>query len=326
MESLLAIVVPAYKPQFLEAALASIERQTGPFQVYIFDDESPHILWPIIQPFVERNGWVFHRFTHNLGQQSLPAHWSRCVRSTTEPWVWLFSDDDLMGTNCVASWLEALRNSPPHTNVFRFYQHIVNQDAAPLYPSHSSPATMSAFEFGRRRFYREIYSSAVEWIFSRDAFEAAGGFVEFPLGWCADDASWIVFAGNQDIISISGGEVLWRQSMFNISGNQNLAKPKVEAAIAFIVWFNRRFGIGYQTQFFAEQIIWLRLQMVELAWAPTIGQVMGYMKTLGIPFSMNWLRAFGDLYCLSVVYRQKVILGQAPSGFRHWLHRILPRF
>ncbi len=326
-QHLLAIVVPAFKPDFLEKALRSIERQTNQsFQVYIFDDGSPHDLAHLIEPFLIKNEWVFHRFEENLGGRYLVAHWNRCVSLTTEPWVWLFSDDDVMSPDCVESFLQS-KDQYPTTTVFRFEQNVVDAEEQILDANFPCPSELSAFEFGKRKFYRELNSSAVEFIFARTAFEKEDGFVRFPLGWCSDDASWIAFSGQGRLVTLPKGKVFWRMSSVNISGTGGtLNRIKISSSVQFVQWFNQRFREKIHPHFQAEQVIWLRLQMVHMDYMPSFGEVLRMLTRLQIPLSMNWFRAFGDLYCLTYVYWKKVVKNEKPLGLRYWLSLVLPAF
>src|SRR3954452_11555023 len=102
MDRSLAIIIPAYKPTFLARALQSIIQQTShDFSLYIFDDASPHDLAEIAKANLGSMSYDFHPFDVNMGGKSLSRHWQRCVDATTEPWIWLFADDDLMDPNCV---------------------------------------------------------------------------------------------------------------------------------------------------------------------------------------------------------------------------------
>ena len=101
----LAILIPAYKPDFLAQALQCLARQTDQrFAIYIFDDASPADIHGIARSILGARPFIFKRFEKNLGGTSLPQHWNRCVAETNEPWLWLFSDDDLMDDNCVAAF------------------------------------------------------------------------------------------------------------------------------------------------------------------------------------------------------------------------------
>ena len=55
---------------------------------------------------------VYHRFSENMGGKDLVAHWERCIQLSAEPFIWLFSDDDLMPADGVERVMEAL--SRPH--------------------------------------------------------------------------------------------------------------------------------------------------------------------------------------------------------------------
>ncbi|SVA69461.1 uncharacterized protein METZ01_LOCUS122315, partial [marine metagenome] len=91
----LAIVIPAFKPDFFRATLESIVVQTDMrFQLYVGDDCGPPEIFEICSSFPDLD-LKYYRFPANLGSQSLTEHWNRCVALSSEPWVWLFADDDL---------------------------------------------------------------------------------------------------------------------------------------------------------------------------------------------------------------------------------------
>ena len=75
--------------------------------------------------------------------------------------------------------------------------------------------------------------------------------VDFPIAWCSDDASWLVFSGNQGILTIQGAKVLWRLGSFNISRpGPTYQALRIEAAFKFINWlenFIRIKGTGDST-------------------------------------------------------------------------------
>ncbi len=104
------------------------------------------------------------------------------------------------------------------------------------------PFSETAWEFLTARLERSRNSYAVEYIFSREAFDAAGGFVDFPLGWCSDDASWARFAGSTPIQTIAGPKVSWRLSGVNLSsrGTPSQQEKKVDALFEFVEWPRRQ--------------------------------------------------------------------------------------
>jgi glycosyltransferase involved in cell wall biosynthesis len=298
MSARLGIVIPAFKPHFLENALQSLELQSiRDFQVYIGDDASPHDLWSIARPFVKRNDWVFHRFEENMGAGNLVGHWNRCVALIgDEDWLWLFSDDDAMAPDCVEAFYKELENHP-QTQVFKFPFSLMDGSGQIIQNQSHNPNPISAFEFGKLRFERKLLSSAVEFIFSKKAYDQNGGFINFPAAWCSDDASWMAFAGQQNIVPIQKGRVFWRLSEENISNQAGrYAQSKLRAGIDFIVWFNNRFSPQISRSLRGEQIIWFRLQIEKVAYDPGFFEVLswlGKLKNLSFP---DLIRAFNELY------------------------------
>jgi glycosyltransferase involved in cell wall biosynthesis len=99
----LAIIIPAYKIDFFKDTLDSLARQTcKDFTVYIGDDCSPDDFKSLIAEYKDKIHIVYCRFDENLGGKDLVGHWKRCIDLTqNEPWLWLFSDDDVIGERCV---------------------------------------------------------------------------------------------------------------------------------------------------------------------------------------------------------------------------------
>jgi glycosyltransferase involved in cell wall biosynthesis len=85
----LAIVIPAWRSQFLGATLDSLRAQTDRrFRVYIGDDASPDDIAAVVARHGAELELVYHRFGENLGRRNLVAHWHRCVGLTRgEPWL-----------------------------------------------------------------------------------------------------------------------------------------------------------------------------------------------------------------------------------------------
>lgn len=110
----MAIVIPAYKGRFLKETLDSIAVQAhkDEFVLYIGDDASPERLDKIVESYQNKVNLVYHRFSENMGGKDLVAHWERCIQLSAEPFIWLFSDDDLMPADGVERVMEAL--SRPH--------------------------------------------------------------------------------------------------------------------------------------------------------------------------------------------------------------------
>jgi glycosyltransferase involved in cell wall biosynthesis len=323
----LAIIIPAFKEKYLLKALQSIEKQTDKrFQVYIGDDASPFDLKEIIDPFLQKNGWVYKRFEKNLGKNNLVGHWNRCVELSSEPWLWLFSDDDEMSHNCVESFYAALAENS-FSQVFKFNFSIVNKQSEIIETNTHNFSAIDGFEFGKRRFERTLLNSAVEFVFSRRAFNREGGFVNFPSAWCSDDASWIAFSNPGKIAYIKDAKVFWRMSDLNISSLAgSFVKTKLEAASDFILWFNKRYKSKIGPSLFGEQIIWFRVQIENLNVEINFWDALYFSYKLKPNGLMTSLRTFNEIFARSFVSMYKKETGENPIGFKAWVSKKLPKF
>lgn len=240
----LAIVIPAYKAKFLDAALDSILTQTIPnFRVYVGDDCSPENIKQTCDRYSNHLDLIYNRFEDNLGQSSLVKHWNRCIRLSSEPWVWLFSDDDIMEPECVEKFLYTRDSLQDRYNVYRFntLEIDTNENVTRINPPH--PRVENGIRFAYHRLISMRASYVSEFIFSRYVFERTGGMVDFPIAWCTDDASLIAFAEDDGIITIQGPKVRWRNSGINVSSMNTIYQDqKIEAAFQYIQWLNHFFS------------------------------------------------------------------------------------
>ncbi len=231
----LAIVLPAWKPDFLQCALESIRAQTDQrFTLYIADDGGPDKIARICDNF-DNTGLIYHRFDENIGNTSLTRHWDRSIALSIEPWIWLFGDDDEMHPECVAKFYETLGNLKPEVSVIRFNTDVIDEasEIRKRNPSHPQSESASEFLFDRLLGHRASY--VTEYIFRRSTYSLKGGFPDYPVAWCADDAAWFSFAGDGPILTIAGPRVRWRSSRINITGaNRSYQTQKLEAGRKFL--------------------------------------------------------------------------------------------
>ncbi len=239
MKHQLAIVLAAFKPTYLRQAVESVLAQTNTkFNLYIFDDSSPHDLQKDLQglPSALKS---YRRFDENLGATSIVQQWQRCISHTNEePWIWIFSDDDLMDKECVASFYETAEKFPNHP-AYRFNTKKIDGEGH-LIRENRFPEQFDAAEFLNLKLSYTEESYIVETIFSRDAYEKTGGIPDLPYAWAADDLFNAKIAGLGDIRTIPGAKVSWRYSDENISGKKSTygAAEKLKASRKFVHWIN----------------------------------------------------------------------------------------
>lgn len=238
MTGTLAIIIPAYKARYLNAALASIARQdTGGFRVVVGDDASMEDLGSICRDWSGALDLRYHRFASNLGSVDLVQQWTRCLTLCDEPWVWLFGDDDLMPADAVGRALAAAREEGEDGSLLHFDVQWIDAAGRVSRVDRPFPPRLGAREFAHQRLRFEVQSFASEYVFSRQAFERAGGFVPFPSGWCADDATWLRLAAPKGIRTLTGSRVGWRHSGLNISSRHaSDAGVKFQALLGYVAW------------------------------------------------------------------------------------------
>jgi glycosyltransferase involved in cell wall biosynthesis len=237
----LAIVIPAWKRRHLHDALASIASQTDQrFRLYVCDDASPEDLREVLAQFAPAFGdrVVYHRFAANLGGKSLVGQWTRCIEMTREPWVWLFSDDDVMEPGCVAAFHAARHTTGERFDVYRFNSLIIDGEGrvVGLCPPHPENETWYDFTYHLLSGWRR--PNQQELVFRRAVLHRIGGFRELPLAWFADFAFAIAAIEEKGARTIAGPHVHFRLGGDNISSTRGAAidQQKQLANQQFVDW------------------------------------------------------------------------------------------
>lgn len=240
MKKELAIVIPAYKATFLTATLDSIAVQTcKDFTLYIGDDCSPHNLSDIICQYQSRIDIVYKRFCSNVGGKDLVSQWERCIALTqNEPWIWLFSDDDIMEAECVENFYQTLQNTAGRYPLYHFDVKKIDEKGNIISFPRRYERVVNSFRYYKGKLLGRYMSLVVENIFSREVYSKCGGFKNFDLAWGSDTATWALFSEKLGMYTIPSGFVLWRASSENISPNLSpeIVERKAKALCDFFEW------------------------------------------------------------------------------------------
>jgi len=235
--SSLAIVIPAFKPDFFSQTLQSINNQTcKDFTLYIGDDNSPDNLDVIVRKELTNIKYVYKKFNSNLGKEDLVAQWNRCIDLTEgEPWIWLFSDDDYLEDNCVEVFYKYAKNFS--SKLFRFNKIVVDEQNNTI--RHVElPEVVSDSEFIREIGIRNKSITMSEFVFHRDLYNKYG-ITSFDLAWSSDLATWIQYViENKRLYNINQSQVYFRVSSSHISSSteKKVLARKVYADLSFLIW------------------------------------------------------------------------------------------
>jgi hypothetical protein len=152
------------------------------FRVYVDDDAGPEDLGPIVREcHLPKDRVRYVRFEENVSGRSLIAHWHRRIQLSQGPWMWLFSDDDVMGEECVAEFYQTLERTRSQFDVYRFNVEVINErnETVALYPPHPEVETWREFLYFLLR--RQQLATQQKLVFSWEIYEKTGGFVDVPL-------------------------------------------------------------------------------------------------------------------------------------------------
>lgn len=163
-------------------------------------------MWNLIRIKVNT---VYHRFSENMGAKiwwPIGRGVSSCLQSRLS---WLFSDDDLMPADGVERVMEAL--SRPHHQrgyFFRFPLAVIDGENKRIRANRPlEEGSVSCYRLLLDKLQGKIDSAAVEYVFSREIWQSAGGFVHFPMAWCSDDATWAAFARHAGVLFLCRGSL-----------------------------------------------------------------------------------------------------------------------
>lgn len=240
----LAIVIPAYKGVYLRETLESLANQTcKEFNVYIGDDCSPYDIARIASEYSDKLHLTYKRFSNNLGGSNLVGQWKRCINLTQgEPWINLFSDDDMMTPRCVELFYEEVSNKRKYC-LYHFDVNIIDSQNNLLSECRCFPSVINSRDFFKCKATGKLDSFVVEYVFSREIYEKVGGFQYFDMAWGSDIATWIKMGKQDGIRTIEGAKINWRNSEFNITPklNNEIVFRKFGIEVEYIEWVNMFF-------------------------------------------------------------------------------------
>lgn len=234
----LAVIIPAYKDQFLEKSLLSLAKQTNKkFNVYIGDDNSPSNLRLICDKFKSLLNITYVKFDNNIGGKDIIKQWIRCIAlSKNEQWIWLFSDDDIADEMCVEQFYNTIKEDNSFFDVYRFNTRVIDDNDKIIGEAQESPFIDTAVDMAYNILLGKRGNSMPDHIFSRNIYEKFG-FVKTDWAQAADWATSIQFTAEKGICTISGAKVNWRLGNFNISGTVNRNRSaKIKGHFQFLFW------------------------------------------------------------------------------------------
>ena len=231
-------LLPAYKGQFLDEMLRSIQGQTySDFKVVISDDCSPEDLRSICEPYFVDPRFTYRRNEENIGSKSLVAHWNLLVSMCDTEFLIMASDDDVYEPQFLEE-IDRLTVKYPQVDLFRARPNNINYLGEITRTEGQSEELLSHEAFMLRLYDADFVGGEPTYCYRTKTLVENGSFVDFPLAWFSDDATNIMMSRNGCAVTT---EVLFNFRCSDVHITNQWGKPqdstkKVAATLAFYKW------------------------------------------------------------------------------------------
>lgn len=227
MRPLITIAIPAYKTEFLSAALRSAISQTyDNIEIIVVDDCSPNNVKAIIDSFSDSR-ISYYRNDANIGADDPSQNWNQCLNLAKGDYLCLLCDDDIYAPTYIEEMV-LMAEKYPKASIFRSGVKIIDKKENviglfPLAPEHEDVVEyIWHLHSGNNR------QTISEWMLRVSALRSIGGYVNAPKAWGSDAMTIFALGRNSEIITSPERLVSFRMSGINITGSEFLfIKEKV---------------------------------------------------------------------------------------------------
>ncbi|MGZ3756181.1 MAG: glycosyltransferase family 2 protein [Mucilaginibacter sp.] len=258
-----SILVPVFKTKYLKQSIESILAQEyRDFEIIIVNDKSPEDVSFIINAF-DDDRISYYENEINLGRTNVVLNWNKCLGYANGEFALLFSDDDFLDPKFLIEIADLIRKYP---NVDLFYSRVgvVDSSSKVIRFTPSAPEFENLLDFMWHRFsgLREMY--AQNFVFRLRKLTEMDGFVDFPLAWASDDATWFSLAFSNGVVSTNKVLCYWRFSELNISNIGSIGM-RLDALKKYFLWVDV-FLQKYQPQNEHERLLYDQINLIKVIW------------------------------------------------------------
>lgn len=234
-------LLPAYKAQFLNNALLSIQQQSyRDFKVIISNDCSPEDLLSVVTKYLQDERFSYICQDKNLGGTSLVTHWNKLIELCDSEFLILASDDDVYAPSFLQE-INSLVQKYPTFDLFRSRVERIDENGKLLIVEGRCDETVDQLHYMYQSYRNDVIPCVSNNCYRTSALKAIGGFVVFPLAWFSDDATNILMAKRG---CANTADVLFKFRWSDISitfskPTQETACKKLDATILYDEWFKK---------------------------------------------------------------------------------------
>jgi len=237
MKKLISIGLPVVKKEYFESALNSALDQTYPsVEIILLNNADDLSVKNHIAKIVKK--YDGNRIFYYENEFQIPAveNWNKVLSYARGDYFVLFSDDDIYEPDFLAE-MQDLFNKYPNADIAHCRVKIIDGDNNTIGYSPICPVYENVIDFIWHRFkgFRTQYAS--DFMMKTTKLKESGGFVDLPLAWGTDDATWFKLAKQNGIVYSNKVLCHWRCSNINISrrGDPDL---RIKANITYNKWAN----------------------------------------------------------------------------------------
>lgn len=234
---MISVVLPAYKTDFLKESVQSILNQTyTDYEFIIVNDNPGSKVRDIVRSF-EDNRIIYYENSENIGGKNLILNWNNCLNRCSGEFVLFASDDDYYEDGYLQTMID-LTHKYPNVDLFHCRIRYVDTYGEIIQLSQPAAEYETCVDFVYQRLFWRRKQAFQEFFFRRNAIEAIGGFVDFPVAWYSDDATLSLLARNG--VGYCAKDMFhMRMSGQNISTSDNHVIDKIEAMKQYVGWMSK---------------------------------------------------------------------------------------
>ncbi len=230
-----SIIIPAYKPQYLQESIESVTKQTYPhWQLVIVNDGSPNDLDSIANKYKD-DRIVYKKRNKGYGSQKLVSNWNDCLRYATGDYVINMGDDDILLPHCLLEYAELI-SAYPQVNVLHGWTEIINEKSEIIGLTQQHPEHESAGAFILRSWKGDDFYMG-DIVIKRSWLMDNGGYIDFPYAWNSDHITAFQAAFEHGVVSTKRVVFGYRKHSATVSNTVQNLSGKLMADVQANVWF-----------------------------------------------------------------------------------------
>lgn len=223
---LISFLLPAYKAQWIKAAIDSILSQTyEEIELVIVNDCSPDDIRSVVKTYDDKR-IRYYENEENIGGKSLVQQWNRCISYAQGEFLVLAGDDDVYHPEFAQECMR-LAMKYPEVDIVRARTEQIDEDGHLLGVDHHFSEFISQIEYAYRYRIGDAFICIGNFLFRTSALKNKG-IVDFPKALGSDIATSISMS-EHGMANTSSILFSFRQSSIHISGS--LGDPEVRLLV-----------------------------------------------------------------------------------------------